>query len=223
MTIGRLGQIPRETLRTNLLPNARLGQVCVETLRTEKAAPALFLQLGQIPSETLRKSTLLNVLLYQVAVEYVRPNAAPLIVGSWSDSFTLSDAYTGKGSVSYSIACGDAFTLTDVYTGKTPANYPIDCGDSFTLTDTQTGQGATPATCSGLPPGWVMLRVLETVPNPNFGTPYGNTGFVRWTYITTDENGQYVCASGSEQDCCTQSHAMAEQRTQRRPFNEALP
>ena len=66
-----------------------------------------------------------------------------------------------------------------------------------------------------------MTKVLEDVPNPNgpnFALPY----FRRWTYITTDENGQFVCASGADTDCCAQAHAMAEQRTQQRPYNEAI-
>lgn len=74
-----------------------------------------------------------------------------------------------------------------------------------------------------LPPGWVVNRILEEVPNPNFGTPYGNNYFARWTYICTDENGQFVCASGSEDDCNNQAQAMAQSRTQQRPFNETTP
>ena len=74
-----------------------------------------------------------------------------------------------------------------------------------------------------LPPGWVVTKVLEDVPNPNFGsTVFGNTYFTRWTYICTDENNQFVCASGGESDCYNQAQAMAEQRTQRLPYNEAI-
>jgi len=63
-----------------------------------------------------------------------------------------------------------------------------------------------------------MRRVLETVPNPNI-PQFALPSFVRWTYITTDENGQFVASSGADTDCCAQSHAMAEQRTQQQPYN----
>lgn len=74
-----------------------------------------------------------------------------------------------------------------------------------------------------LPPGWVVTKTLESVPNPNFGTPYGNAYFTRWTYICTDENGQYVCASGSDVDCYGQAQAMAQSRTQQQPYYEVTP
>jgi len=74
-----------------------------------------------------------------------------------------------------------------------------------------------------LPPGWTITKTLEEVPNPNFGTPYGQNYFVRWTYICRDENNQFVCASGSEDDCNSQAQAMAQSRTQRQPYFEATP
>lgn len=75
----------------------------------------------------------------------------------------------------------------------------------------------------GLPPGWQVNRVLETVPNPNFGSaPYGTTDFTRWTYICTDENGQFVASSGSYSDCLNQSLTAAQSRTQQQPYNEAI-
>lgn len=74
-----------------------------------------------------------------------------------------------------------------------------------------------------LPPGWTVTRTLENVPNPNYGqTIYGNTFFTRWTYLATDENGQLVAASGDESDAYNQARAIAEQRTQRAPYNEAI-
>lgn len=71
-----------------------------------------------------------------------------------------------------------------------------------------------------LPPGWVITKTLEEVPNPNI-PQFALPGFVRWTYICTDQNNQFVCASGSEDDCINQAQAMAESRTQQQPYNEA--
>ena len=70
---------------------------------------------------------------------------------------------------------------------------------------------------NALPDGWVITKTLESVPNPNFssGVPYGLPFFTRWTYICTDENDQFVCASGSEEDCQTQALTMAQSQTQR--------
>ena len=75
-----------------------------------------------------------------------------------------------------------------------------------------------------LPPGWVVTQTLETVPDPNAATEpaAAGPGFTRWTYICTDENGQYVCASGSQEDCENQAQSMAQARTQRQPYYEAL-
>ena len=73
-----------------------------------------------------------------------------------------------------------------------------------------------------LPPGWVVAVSEEHVPDPNEGeVAYGTPGFMRITYTCTDENGQYVCASGAESDCYAQAQAMAESRTQHQPYNQA--
>jgi hypothetical protein len=69
-----------------------------------------------------------------------------------------------------------------------------------------------------LPPGWVVTESIEDVPNPNSGTPYGNTYFRRKTYICTDQNGQFVAASGDRGDCESQAQAMAQSRTQQQPY-----
>lgn len=71
-----------------------------------------------------------------------------------------------------------------------------------------------------LPPGWTVTKTLETVPDPNAGTPAASGGFVRWTYICTDENAQFVCASGSEADCYNQAQSAAQSRTQQQPYYE---
>jgi hypothetical protein len=166
---------------------------------------------------------------------------APIVLGSVSESVTLADGQTATVSSAgintvidtisivdtevaraiFNVGRSESFTLTDSQTGTTPGIQTGTVNESFTLTDRQTGQ-VDAGLCPGLPPGWVMTKVLENVPNPNFGTPYGQTYFTRWTYITTDENGQFVCASGADTDCCAQSHAMAEQRTQQQPYNEAI-
>ena len=63
-----------------------------------------------------------------------------------------------------------------------------------------------------LPPGWVINEVIEEVPSPNAGTAAAGY-FARKTFICTDENNQYVCSSGSREDCenqaltATQSHS----------------
>lgn len=64
----------------------------------------------------------------------------------------------------------------------------------------------------GLPFGWRVERFLETVPNPNYGTAYGNHFFTRWTYRGFDDNNQQVAASGSEDDCITQTLSIAQTR-----------
>ena len=74
-----------------------------------------------------------------------------------------------------------------------------------------------------LPPGWAITHTLEHVPDPNEGTEPMATGpgFDRWTWICTDERGQYVCASGSGPDCESQALSMAQARTQQGPYDEA--
>lgn len=74
-----------------------------------------------------------------------------------------------------------------------------------------------------LPPGWIVTQVLEEVPNPNFGTAYGNNFFTRWTYICHDQRGDFVAASGSEDDCYNQAAAIAESRTQQQPYSINVP
>lgn len=76
-----------------------------------------------------------------------------------------------------------------------------------------------------LPPGWAIASSLETVPDPNAATlpMAAGPGFVRWTWVCTDEHGQYVCASGSEDDCANQAQSMAQARTQQQPYYEASP
>ena len=65
----------------------------------------------------------------------------------------------------------------------------------------------------GLPKGWyVDGPILETVPNPNYGTAYGNAFFRRWTWKGYDPAGTMVAASGSEQDCFAQTLAVCQQR-----------
>jgi hypothetical protein len=71
-----------------------------------------------------------------------------------------------------------------------------------------------------LPPGWTITESIEEVPNPNFGTVFGYPFFTRKTFICTDENGQFVCASGSDQDCESQALSMAQSRTQQLPYNQ---
>ena len=63
-----------------------------------------------------------------------------------------------------------------------------------------------------LPPGWVINEVIEEVPSPNAGTAAAGY-FARKTFICLDDMGQYVCSSGSREDCenqaltATQSHS----------------
>jgi|SoimicmetaTmtLPC_FD_contig_51_910086_length_490_multi_2_in_0_out_0_2 hypothetical protein len=73
-----------------------------------------------------------------------------------------------------------------------------------------------------LPPGWVITPTLEEVPSPNVGTPAAGY-FARRTFICTDENGQYVCASGAQEDCEAQAQSMAQCRTQQQPYYGVVP
>jgi hypothetical protein len=73
-----------------------------------------------------------------------------------------------------------------------------------------------------LPPGWAVAAVDEIVPNPNTEGPGSGAFFARRTYICTDQNAQFVCASGSEDDCNNQAQTAAQARTQRRPYYEAI-
>jgi hypothetical protein len=67
----------------------------------------------------------------------------------------------------------------------------------------------------GLPRGWyVDGPILETVPNPNYGTAYGNAFFRRWTWKGYDPAGTMVAASGSEQDCIAQTLSVCQSRHQ---------
>jgi hypothetical protein len=74
-----------------------------------------------------------------------------------------------------------------------------------------------------LPPGWVITPTLEIVPNPNVGTPAEGAFFARNTFICTDENGQYLCSSGAQEDCEAQAQSLAQCRTQQQPYYEAIP
>ena len=71
-----------------------------------------------------------------------------------------------------------------------------------------------------LPPGWVITESIEQVPSPNAGTPAAGY-FARRTFICTDQHSQYVCSSGSEEDCESQAQSMAQQRTQQQPYYQA--
>lgn len=77
---------------------------------------------------------------------------------------------------------------------------------------------------SGVPveSGATFWRELEAVPNPNFGTPYGNTYFTRWTYSLRqgDGDGALICSSGSESDAVAQSLSWW-QTTGANPINSA--
>lgn len=90
---------------------------------------------------------------------------------------------------------------------------------TFTLSGTASG---TVAAGGLLPPGWTITPTLEVVPNPNKSGPGSGDFFSRWTYICTDENGQYVCASGALEDCQAQALTMAQSHTQQQPYNEAV-
>jgi len=76
---------------------------------------------------------------------------------------------------------------------------------------------------TALPPGWVITPLVETVPNPNVGTPAAGPYFVRQTYICTDAAGGYVCSSGALEDCQSQAQAMAQARTQQQPYYTTTP
>jgi|PlaIllAssembly_1097288.scaffolds.fasta_scaffold00028_25 hypothetical protein len=65
-----------------------------------------------------------------------------------------------------------------------------------------------------IPADWTITKTLEEVPATNAGTAYSSAPFVRWTYICTDENDQFVCASGSEPDCEAQALSMFQSQTQ---------
>jgi hypothetical protein len=73
-----------------------------------------------------------------------------------------------------------------------------------------------------LPPGWDITPTLEHVPDPNFPGITAGAGFTRWTYICTDENDQYVCSSGAQEDCEAQALTAAQSRTQQLPYTEPL-
>ena len=73
-----------------------------------------------------------------------------------------------------------------------------------------------------LPPGWEITESIEVLPSLNPGTPYENAYFSRKTYICRDGRGDYICASGDRGDCQTQAQGLAEARTQRQPYNEAI-
>jgi hypothetical protein len=69
-----------------------------------------------------------------------------------------------------------------------------------------------------LPPGWTINEMIEVVPSPNIGTP-AYTEFARRTYVCTDQAGQYVCSSGSLEDCESQALTMAQAFSQQRPYD----
>ena len=64
-----------------------------------------------------------------------------------------------------------------------------------------------------LPPGWVITESIEQVPSPNAGTPAAGY-FARRTFICTDQNGQYVCSSGAEEDCESQALTAIQSHSQ---------
>jgi hypothetical protein len=66
-----------------------------------------------------------------------------------------------------------------------------------------------------VPAGWTpMIAVIEEVPNPNFGTPYGQNYFVRTTYKTTWIEKQITVSDGSQDACAQQAFALMESQTQ---------
>lgn len=65
-----------------------------------------------------------------------------------------------------------------------------------------------------IPADWKITKTLEAVPATNAGTAYSSAPFMRWTYICTDEIGQYVCSSGSLEDCESQALSMFQSQTQ---------
>jgi hypothetical protein len=66
-----------------------------------------------------------------------------------------------------------------------------------------------------LPPGWTIQTMTEDVPDPNTGLPF----FRRITHICRDQGGQYVCSSGSLEDCEAQALTAAQSFTQQRPYD----
>jgi hypothetical protein len=68
-----------------------------------------------------------------------------------------------------------------------------------------------------IPASWTITKTLEEVPATNAGTAYSSAPFMRWTYICTDENGDYVCASGAEEDCQAQALTMYQSSLQANP------
>jgi len=67
-----------------------------------------------------------------------------------------------------------------------------------------------------VPAGWTpMVELIEEVPNPNFGTPYGQNYFVRRTYKTTWTAKQVTVSDGSQDACAQQAFTLAQSQTQR--------
>jgi hypothetical protein len=67
-----------------------------------------------------------------------------------------------------------------------------------------------------VPVGWTaMVEVIEEVPNPNFGTPYGQNYFARRTYKTTWTEKNITVSDGSSDGCASQAFALAQSQTQR--------
>jgi hypothetical protein len=67
-----------------------------------------------------------------------------------------------------------------------------------------------------VPVGWTpMEEVIEEVPNPNFGTAYGQNYFVRVTYRTTWPERNLTVSDGSMDACASQAFALAQSQTQR--------
>jgi hypothetical protein len=71
-----------------------------------------------------------------------------------------------------------------------------------------------------LPPGWTITEQIEVVPSPNIGTP-AYTEFARRTFICTNADGDYVCASGALEDCEAQALTMAQSFSQQLPYTTA--
>jgi len=69
-----------------------------------------------------------------------------------------------------------------------------------------------------LPPGWVVTESIEVLPGLNQGTPMQGGYFSRRTFTCRDAKGNWVCASGAEEDCYTQAATMAQSRTQQQPY-----
>jgi hypothetical protein len=67
-----------------------------------------------------------------------------------------------------------------------------------------------------VPNGWTpMVSVVEEVPNPNFGTTYGQSYFARTTYKTTWIEKNITVSDGSSDGCASQAFALAQSQTQR--------